>query len=99
METTIQKEAVIKRFDRHAQMGDRTRGMVMELISDIIYIDDEDRDNFYDLKNWLSGLFDGYYYETYIEESILKLREAGYKALSRKVEWTIEIIQKYEFSA
>lgn len=95
METT--QETSIKRFNRHEQMTDRLRGQIMDFISDLICIDDEDENSFSNLKNSMYGLFDGYYYEDDISEDISKLRELGYKGFSKKLEYIISEIKKFKF--
>ena len=74
-----------QRFDRHLNMSDKTRHLIMDLISDVRFSCG------FDLTNYLYGLFDGYYYYDLLPLGKKTLKPSLYKRLEK----VVHIIENY----
>ena len=63
------------KFDRHAEMSSETRGLIMDLLSNVRF------DGGFDLTNMIYGLFDGYLYDEILIIGREQLHDVTYKQL------------------
>ena len=83
----------IRRFDRHQQMDDDTRGEILDTINEFYLID-----GFRNLQNYLYGLFDGYdYSQTDRFKDTMKELNVKHKALHDRIEKIYNKIDGYSF--
>ncbi len=85
----------IIRFDRHANMGSATREEILEIINALYLIDSDEIESTFSFKNWLYGMFDGYYYKDYLAENIAELRAANENELADRVQKVCDEIETY----
>jgi len=84
----------IRRFDRHEQMDDETRGEILDTINEFYLID-----GFRNLQNYLYGLFDGYDYsqtDSFIET--MKKLKVEHPALHNRIKNIYSKIDNYSFT-
>ena len=91
METQTTK---ITYFNRHESMDSTTRGMILDLISDIRIIENC---NPFNVENMLFGLFDGYDYSELIESDnlIQQFKDGGNTGLVNEILAITSIVKSY----
>ena len=82
-------------FDRYKSMNKRQIETITKFQSDLFLVDDEDRDDFRSLENFICGLYDGYFYRTYLNQGIIELRAKGYKSLSNRLDYIVQDTDQY----
>ena len=80
----------LKRFDRHSEMTSETRTEILNLIREFNY---SDLDKF-DLVNVLYGLYDGYFYETLLNQHQVIISRVD-KPLAERLKAVIETVSSY----
>jgi hypothetical protein len=82
------------RFDRHANMGSETREEILDIINSLYTIDSDEYESTFSFKNWLYGMFDGYYYKDYLVEEITKLKPID-SVLADRVQKVCDELETY----
>tara|TARA_Y100000389_G_scaffold204532_1_gene257749 strand:+ start:2125 stop:2397 length:273 start_codon:yes stop_codon:yes gene_type:complete len=80
----------LKRFDRHAEMTSETRTEILNLIREFNH---SGLDKF-DLVNVLYGLYDGYFYETLLNQHQVIISKVD-KPLAERLKAVIETVSSY----
>jgi hypothetical protein len=75
-------------------MGSETREEILDIINSLYTIDSDEYESTFSFKNWLYGMFDGYYYKDYLVEEITKLKPID-SVLADRVQKVCDELETY----